>query len=157
MNRGWRWSLFRVYVLLRQPLSLSLSPLGAIHTTSTMKSIVCSFVCVLCSATLCLAEPPSSSPAPTGLRDIASSEFDRLTLEIDPSTPKSFSIHFYAFGSHYVLRSQYFPFGENPLLAPELIAQFRAAKSISVKASPADSKDAIGYPELVVERIQFHY
>ena len=121
-----------------------------------MKFIVCSLVCVLCSATFCLAEP-SPSPSPTGLHDIAASEFDQLTLEIDPSAPKSFSIHFHAFGSHYVLRSQYFPFGENPTLAPEIIAQFRAAKYISVKASPADSKDIDGKQQLFVERIQFHY
>ena len=122
-----------------------------------MKLIICSFICVLCSATLCLAEPPFASPAPTGLRDIASSEFDQLTLEIDPSVSKSFSIHFRAFGSQYVLRSQYFPFGENPLLAPELIAQFRAAKYISVKTSLSDSKDADGSQPFFVERIQFHY
>ena len=121
-----------------------------------VKFIVCSLVCVFCSATFCLAEP-SSSPAPTGLRDIAASEFDQLTLEVDPSVPKSFSIHFHAFGSHYVLRSQYFPFGENPLLAPEIIAQFRAAKYISVKVSPSDSKDTDGRQQLSVDLIQFHY
>ena len=121
-----------------------------------MKSIISSVVCIFCLVSLGLAEPPSK-PAPSGFRDIASTEFDQLTLEINPSVSKSFSIHFHAFGSHYVLLSQYFPFGENPLLAPELIAQFRAAKYISVITSPADAKADDGSQQLFVERIQFHY
>lgn len=117
-----------------------------------MKTTIIALVCFICVGSVCLAEPPAS-PAP--LRDLAPSEIDQLTLDVDTSSGQSIS--FRAFGVRYVLSRQLFYTRDMASHAADLIVQFRAAKTITVQAEATGDKGADGLPEFQVFRIQFHY
>ncbi len=121
-----------------------------------MKTATFAFACLLWSMPVCWAEPPTSpEPPPTGLRDLAPSEIDQLTLDVDSTAHQSIS--FRAFGTRFVLSSQLIYVSESVSQATELIAQFRAAKYISITAEANGHIGSDGALEASVRRIQFHY